>query len=120
MSQARASIVWDPRFREYDFGAGHPFTERSRALAVRLLDFLYPPETTDRLQRLGPVDPASPETLRLFHRPEFLRFVQAASVAEEPTLLDAGDTPAFPGCYEASARIVAGADRALRAAHHCR
>ncbi len=106
------SIIWDERFRDYDFGPDHPFTERSRALAVRLLD-AFLPTGAPGVRRVDQVDPAAAELLEQFHRREYLRFVESASALSEPTLLDAGDTLGFPGCYAAAARIVAGADRAL-------
>ncbi|MCI4340504.1 MAG: hypothetical protein L3J73_04485, partial [Thermoplasmata archaeon] len=32
------TVVADPRFRDYDFGPGHPWDPASRWLAVRLLE----------------------------------------------------------------------------------
>ena len=106
------SLVWDERFREYNLGPDHPFTEQSRALAVRLFDQIVPPGTAN-VRRHAEIEPASRSLLELFHRREYLHFVESASAFDEPTLLDAGDTPGYPGCYPAAARIVAGADRGL-------
>ena len=37
MNDPRLPIVWDPRFAEYDFGPGHPFSMAHRELAADLL-----------------------------------------------------------------------------------
>jgi acetoin utilization protein AcuC len=58
--------------------------------------------------------PVAPDTyLTKFHEPEYLEFVRRASLSERPGFLDRGDTPSFPGCFEASARIAAGAGWAV-------
>ena len=100
--------MWDPRFLHYDFGSDHPFSERSRGLAVDLLR-----------RELGTaghpvswslqVPPASRSALERFHDAAYLDLVERAGGLEEPILLDAGDTPSFPGCFEEAARMVAGA-----------
>jgi len=48
---------------------------------------------------------ASNEELATFHTPEYLEFVRERS-ASGTGLLDAGDTPAFRGVYEAAAGVV--------------
>ena len=113
MSTAHAHVVWSDRFLDYDFGPYHPFTERSRGLAVRLLEasLLEAPAGRVGWTRSGKV--ADRATLETFHRPEYLEFVERASGLAKELLLDSGDTPSFPGCYEASARLVQGAVDAL-------
>ena len=113
MTQPRLSLVWDERFRAYDFGADHPFTEQSRALAVRLLAEYAPATESGPVTWVDGIAPASRPLLETFHLPSYLDFVAAAGASTEPTPLDAGDTPAFRGCYEAAARLVAGAVRGL-------
>ncbi len=112
MTSDGLTVVWDERFREYRLGPDHPFTEESRALAVRLFAALVP-RGDPGADWIDAVDPAPVERLETFHRREYIEFVEAASAAPEPTLLDAGDTPGFPGCFPAAARLVAGAERAL-------
>ena len=112
MTAAGLTVIWDERFLDYGFGPDHPFTERSRELAVRLLQAAIPPESL-QIEWIDRVEPAPRSLLESFHRPEYLDFVAAASRAEEPPTLDGGDTPAFSGCYETSARLVAGTVRAL-------
>ncbi|MGI0071984.1 MAG: acetoin utilization protein AcuC [Thermoplasmata archaeon] len=115
MNATALTAVWDPRFEAYDLGADHPFSERSRGLAADLLATAMVAREAERgpIDWLRQVDPATREGLLGFHRPEYLDFVERASGLGSPILLDAGDTPSFPGCYEEAARIVAGAERAL-------
>ncbi len=102
-------VIWDPKFNRYDFGPDHPFSERSRGLAVRLLE-------ESRFFALGVGGPveihdapvASSDELRRFHEADYLAFVARRSDEEVPGPLDSGDTPAFPGCYEAAARVAGG------------
>jgi acetoin utilization protein AcuC len=57
---------------------------------------------------------ATREELLWFHTPEYVERV--AELSERGSgLLDAGDTPAFPGVYEAAARVVGGTLEALEA-----
>jgi acetoin utilization protein AcuC len=114
MTAPRLSVVWDPRFREYDFGPGHPFDEASRDLAVRLFESALTPEQRAAIDWHREVDPADTSRLLSFHDAGFLEFVRQASSAGDRRLLDSHDTPSFPGCFEASARIVAGTDTAMR------
>jgi acetoin utilization protein AcuC len=115
-SAAAAGIltaVWDDRFEAYDLGAGHPFSEKSRTLAARLLSAVTDGTAPTAVEWVRTVDPAPSDLLESFHRPEYVAFVKRASGFEESIALDTGDTPSFHGCYEAAARIVGGAQRAL-------
>jgi len=108
------SVVWDPRFRSYDFGPDHPFSEAGRDLAVRLLERSLRPAQRDGIDWQREVEPAASPILLTFHDESYLQRVRAASAAAHAWPLDTGDTPSFPGCFEASARIVAGTERAVR------
>ena len=112
MTAPGITVIWDERFLDYGFGPDHPFTERSRQLAVRLLRATVP-AGSDQIRWIDRVEPTPRSVLESFHRPEFLDFVAAASRAAEPPSLDGGDTPGFPGCYETAARVVAGTVQAL-------
>ncbi len=106
-------MIWDPRFLDYDFGEGHPFTERSRAAAVELLDatgFF----SRHGIRREAKVKLPSEEILRNFHTPRHIARVRRESESPNPGLLDRGDTPAFPGVWEASTRIVSATVEAVR------
>lgn len=101
-------VVWDDRFREYDFGPGHPFTEASRALAVRLLETLEPASASGSPRYLNRVPPADRLSLERFHRPAYLDRLATLEGSSRRELLDQGDTPSFPGCFGASRRLVGG------------
>ena len=60
---------------------------------------------------------ASDAELRSFHTAEYLEFVRRAS-AVGTGLLDAGDTPAFKGVYEAAAGVVGATLTATEAIMH--
>jgi len=106
-AHARLSVAWDQRIRAYDFGPGHPFDERPRELAVSLLEGSLEAEESGRLVRSPPIEPAPRATLERFHRPRYLDLLARADAAGDHRMLDAGDTPSFPGCLDASSRIVA-------------
>ena len=113
MNTPSLTVVWDERFRSYDFGAEHPFSEQSRALAAELLAAVSEVRAPGAIEWIRRVPPASRALLGSFHRPEYIEFVERASGYENPIFLDTGDTPSFPGCYEEAARLVEGADQAL-------
>ena len=110
------TVVWDERARSYDFGPHHPFTEASRASAVRLLEAAGvvggPDPPAARVDR---VDPAPDELLRRFHGPEYLALVRKLDARGRREFLDRGDTPSFPGCFDAAARLVAATVAGARA-----
>jgi acetoin utilization protein AcuC len=112
------SVFWDPAFLQYDFGSDHPFTERSRWLAVRLLDDL------GFFEDAGPTAPrwasdiaaASRSELIRFHTPEYVDLVERVGHSRTSHSLDAGDTPSFPGCYHAAASLCGGTLAGVRLA----
>jgi len=115
MGPPTATLVWDDRFRAYDFGPEHPFTETSRWLAVRLLESGWAERPGGPgLARIARIEPAARPTLERFHAPEYLDLVERLDRRGKRELLDRGDTPSFPGCYEAAARIVGGTVTATR------
>ena len=110
-------VVVSERLARYGFGDGHPFGPDRLAAFVR--EFA----TRGLAQRVTTLEPrnASDEELRSFHSVEYLEFVRRAS-ASGTGLLDAGDTPAFKGVYEAAAGIVGATLSAMEAvmAGECR
>ncbi len=113
MTRGRAAVVWDPRFRAYDFGPSHPFSEASRDLAVRLLRASTEGPDPDRFDWIDAVGPGD-DLLPRFHCAGYLELVRRAGDRGDPAVLDRGDTPSFPGCFSAAARLASGADRAVR------
>ena len=114
MTAPGLSLVWDPEFRSYDFGPGHPFNEASRELAAHLFEESLTETQKASIDWQRHVEPAATPLLLTFHDEAFLAQVRAASASRNRRPLDTGDTPSFPGCFEASARIVAGTELAVR------
>ncbi len=107
------TVVWDDRFLHYDLGPDHPFTERSRRLAVDLLRDALGDRAEESVEWVRTIPPANRALLEGFHDASYLDYVELVSGQDVPIALDAGDTPSFPGCYEEAARIVQGAQVAL-------
>jgi acetoin utilization protein AcuC len=98
---SEVAVVIGERLARYGFADGHPFGPDRHAAFVRE----FQQRGLDRqVQVLEPRD-ASIEELQLFHTPEHIRFVMERSQAGSG-LLDAGDTPAFRGVFEAAACVV--------------
>ena len=106
---AGALLVSGPQIAAYGFPDGHPFgPDRHDAFPD---EFAHSP-TADRLVRLDP-EMASTAQLELFHTPAYVDRVRQRSVAGDG-FLDAGDTPAWPGVFEAAAFVVGSTLLALR------
>ena len=95
------AVVVSERLARYGFGEGHPFGPDRLSAFVREFSARGLPQ---RVAVLEPRD-ATDQELRSFHSPEYLEFVRERSAAGAG-LLDAGDTPAFKGVYEAAAGVV--------------
>jgi len=106
--------IWDPRLREYDFGTGHPFAMAFRELGTRLFEASLTGE--ERVEWLRGLTPATAETLGTFHTESYVQAVERSAHLGQRVWLDSGDTPSFPGCDEAAARVVAGTVSAVDAA----
>ena len=104
------AVVVSERLARYGFGDGHPFGPDRLAAFVREFG------ARGLAQRVTALEPrtASDEELRSFHSPEYLEFVRERSVSGSG-LLDAGDTPAFKGVYEAAAGVVGATLSAMEA-----
>ncbi len=103
-------LISGPEIARYGFPQGHPFgADRHAAFMARLEE--SPVAAT--LQR-GSARQATREELEYFHTPTYIDRVIELS-ARGSGLLDAGDTPAFPGVYEAAANVVGGTLEALAA-----
>jgi acetoin utilization protein AcuC len=95
------AVIVSERLARYGFGDGHPFGPDRLAAFVR--EF----EARGLERRVRTLEPriASDADLRSFHSGAYLEFVRRAS-QNGGGFLDAGDTPAFRGVYEAAAQVV--------------
>ena len=103
-------LIAGPELAAYGFPNDHPFgPDRYAAFMTGLERSRVAPTLERRPPRL-----ATREELLWFHTPEYVERV--AELSERGSgLLDAGDTPAFPGVYEAAAHVVGGTLEALAA-----
>jgi len=97
------TLLHSEKFLDYNLGPFHPL----RPVRVKL--------THDLIQSKGLLNEnsseitlprvASEEEILLFHERDYVRLVQKYS-EKGSGLLDAGDTPAFKGCFEATSLVV--------------
>jgi acetoin utilization protein AcuC len=105
-----ALLIAGPELAAYGFPNGHPFGPDRYAAFMAELERSRVAATLER----KPPRLATREELLYFHTPEYV--ARVAELSERGSgLLDAGDTPAFPGVYEAAARVVGGTLEALAA-----
>jgi acetoin utilization protein AcuC len=93
--------VLGEQLARYGFGDGHPFGPDRHGVFEREFEQR---ELGAHVALLEPRQAGESELL-LFHTPEYLQFVAERSQAGSGWL-DAGDTPAFRGVYEAAACVV--------------
>ena len=106
--QPTAILIAGPEIAAYGFPGGHPFgTDRHDAFMRELQRSPCWP----RLDR-RPARSATREEIESFHTSAYIDRVIAASRTGQG-FLDAGDTPAFCGVYEAAANVVGGTLEAL-------
>lgn len=95
------AVFLDPKLAQYGFGPTHPFNnDRYAAFADLFLDLQLEKNVT-LLQGRAATD----AEITRFHTPEYLNFVKTKS-DQGTGFLDAGDTPAVPGIFEAGAYVV--------------
>lgn len=103
-------LIASPALANYGFPNGHPFgPDRYGAFMAEL-------ERSPAAAGLERREPraATRAELELFHTPQYLDRVRELSERGSGSL-DAGDTPAYPGVYEAAATVVGGTLEALAA-----
>jgi acetoin utilization protein AcuC len=107
---ASVVLIAGSELAAYGFPDGHPFgTDRYGAFMAELERSTVVPKLERRPPRL-----ATRAELEYFHTPQYIDRVLQLS-ERGSGLLDAGDTPAFPGVYEAAATVVGGTLEALAA-----
>ncbi|ABA57473.1 Histone deacetylase superfamily [Nitrosococcus oceani ATCC 19707] len=87
--------------QRYNFGERHPFGPRRQAA---FMDEFYHQELDQKVVMEKPII-AAQEQIEWFHLPDYVERVKHSSIAGRG-FLDYGDTPAFPGVYEAAAAVV--------------
>lgn len=104
----RTILVSGPALASYGFPDGHPFgPDRHDAFMARLMQS----DVYETLDILAP-EPADNGVIESFHVPRYVDFVREMSELGHG-LLDHGDTPAYPGVFEAAATVVGGTVGAL-------
>lgn len=103
-------VICGEALARYGFPGGHPFgPDRHDVFMAELARSRYVSQTVQRPSRQ-----ASRAEIERFHTPDYVDRVQELS-RQGHGWLDAGDTPAFPGVYEAAAHAVGGTLEALTA-----
>jgi acetoin utilization protein AcuC len=100
----RTGLVWDDGFVNYNLGPFHPL----RPIRVRLTFELIRAKgllDDDDTVELVKARSATRDEIQLFHENSYVSLVEQYS-RKGSGLLDAGDTPAFKGCYEATSLVV--------------
>jgi acetoin utilization protein AcuC len=100
---ASVLLVAGDGLARYGFSDGHPFGPDRQEAFLRELQR----SPAYGALRVVPPRAAEREELESFHDPAYLDFVAERSV-EGRGYLDAGDTPAFRGVYEATSLVVGG------------
>jgi acetoin utilization protein AcuC len=98
------AVVWDEALAAYDFGPGHPLRPARVQLTMALARHLG---LLDNARLLEPVAVSGTDLARA-HDLDYLVAVKAAGADGSPALrygIGPGDTPAFVGMHEASARV---------------
>jgi acetoin utilization protein AcuC len=107
---SKAILVAGPELAAYGFPNGHPFgVDRYGAFMAEM-------QRSESFADLALMPPrrATREEIEYFHVPAYVDRVIELS-KRGSGMLDAGDTPAFPGVYEAAASVVGGTLEALKA-----
>ncbi|HEY5622117.1 MAG TPA: acetoin utilization protein AcuC, partial [Gammaproteobacteria bacterium] len=103
-------VVVGEKLATYGFPDGHPWgTDRHDVFVAEL-------ERSPKINQVLKQPPrlATREELHYFHTPEYVEFVRQSS-ADGFGLLDGGDTPAYPGVFDAASYVVGGTLVALEA-----
>jgi acetoin utilization protein AcuC len=99
----RTGLVWDDGFVSYNLGPSHPLRPVRVKLTFELIKAKKILENQD--VEILKARTATREEIGLFHEDSYIKLVESYS-KKGSGLLDAGDTPAFNGCYEATSLVV--------------
>lgn len=99
-SRAQVCVYTGEALARYGFPTGHPFGQDRQAA---FWDHFVSRGMHERVCHREPIT-ATPEIIERFHTAAHVEFVRRR--AEQGGYFDRGDTPAFPGAYEAAAAVV--------------
>jgi acetoin utilization protein AcuC len=97
-------LVAGEKIARYGFGEGHPFGPDRHDAFIRELKA----EELDSVLHLLEPRTATREEIEAFHTPAYVSLVEDRSLHGQG-FLDAGDTPAFRGVFEAASNVVGAA-----------
>jgi acetoin utilization protein AcuC len=100
------AVFYDKRFTEYDLGPHHPLHQERILLHYELskaLGLLESPGMSE-----PKFEPATDDQLALIHSQDYIDQIRMLSSKKNYSLLDTGDTFAFPGAYDITRLIVGG------------
>src|SRR3970282_941970 len=99
--EMRVRLYHGEALAAYGFGSGHPFGhDRQAAFWQEALR-----QGLDRQTENGGPGPGTGDDLGLFRSADYIARVRRQSQSGQG-FLDSGDTPAFPGVFEAGAAVV--------------
>jgi acetoin utilization protein AcuC len=101
---ANVCVYLGEELASYNFGPTHPFGPQRHAAFENRFDQM---QLRDKVEVLTPVQ-TDAKTIGLFHTNSYIDEVQQRSKTGQG-YLDAGDTPAFVGVYEAASYVVGSA-----------
>ena len=110
MANTDVAVVAGEALARYGFPDGHPFGPDRHAAFLRE----FSARGLDKRVRMLEPRSASTEELRTFHTEQFVEFVRERSRTGQG-FLDAGDTPAYRGVFEAAACVVGSTLQAVEA-----
>ncbi|MEM1518111.1 MAG: acetoin utilization protein AcuC [Halobacteria archaeon] len=96
-------IARGPQLLTYSFPGSHPMNKERIVRFFELLDMNIE-QFKDKIRFMEPVL-ASKDEIALFHYPEYIEYVEK-KCRQGIGYLDYGDTPAYPGCFEAASYTV--------------
>ncbi|NND55500.1 MAG: acetoin utilization protein AcuC [Gammaproteobacteria bacterium] len=99
----KVRVIKDQRTADYGFGDGHPFGPDRHDVFHAELDASGVGADVEFMTARD----ATRDELLSYHTPEYLEYVRD-TCASGQAMLDAQDTPAWPGLYEAAAAVVGG------------
>ena len=101
MNDKRLTVYWGEELGRYRFGEDHPLGQ-DRLTAFRVAAIR---EGIDRSSEIAAPVACNVIDLILFHEPEYVQRVKEQSTLGQG-YLDCGDTPAYPGIYDAGRFVV--------------